>query len=188
MVANPARRNHLADAGLDVLAELGARGLTHRAVDTRADEPPGTTSNYFRTREALLGALAERIFERLQPDPDVLAAAELREPTVDLYVDHMDDIVHRVTQQPNLWISLLELRLEATRSPALAASLQRTLNSNFANDLAHHRSSGLPGGDESVLLLHHAMNGIILDALTPSLSGPLDRRQSVRALVERLTR
>ena len=187
MVANPARRSRLADAGLDVLAELGARGLTHRAVDARAGEPAGTTSNYFRSRDALLGALAERVFERLQPDPDAVGGAGST-PTVDLYVAYMEDIVERVTAQPNLWLALLELRLEATRSSSLAVSLGRTLNTNFATDLAHHRESGLPGGDTSVLLLHHAMNGIILDALTPGLAGPLDRRQSVRALVERLAR
>ena len=34
----------------------GGRGLTHRAVDRRAGLPQGSTSNYFKTREALLTA------------------------------------------------------------------------------------------------------------------------------------
>src|SRR5262245_42599709 len=45
----------LLDAAIEVLAERGTRGLTHRAVDARAGLPLGSTSNRFRTRNALLG-------------------------------------------------------------------------------------------------------------------------------------
>ncbi|WP_406500614.1 TetR family transcriptional regulator C-terminal domain-containing protein [Streptomyces sp. NBC_01590] len=55
------RRAVLADAAIQVLAEEGMRGLTHRAVDRAADLPPGTTSAYFRTRQALLTALVRRL-------------------------------------------------------------------------------------------------------------------------------
>ncbi|MFI8165736.1 TetR/AcrR family transcriptional regulator [Streptomyces sp. NPDC086081] len=55
------RRTVLADAAIDVLAEAGLRGLTHRAVDRAAQLPSGTTSAYFRTRQALLGALVRRL-------------------------------------------------------------------------------------------------------------------------------
>lgn len=44
-----------------VLAETGMRGLTHRAVDRAAGLPPGTTSAYYRTRQALLTALVRRL-------------------------------------------------------------------------------------------------------------------------------
>lgn len=55
------RRTLLADAAIDVLAETGIRGLTHRAVDRAASLPPGTTSAYYRTRQALLTALVRRL-------------------------------------------------------------------------------------------------------------------------------
>ncbi|MFH9065701.1 TetR/AcrR family transcriptional regulator [Streptomyces coeruleorubidus] len=55
------RRTVLADAAIGVLAEAGIRGLTHRAVDRAADLPPGTTSAYYRTRQALLTALVRRL-------------------------------------------------------------------------------------------------------------------------------
>ncbi|PBC75358.1 TetR family transcriptional regulator [Streptomyces sp. TLI_235] len=55
------RRTLLADAALDVLADEGIRGLTHRAVDRRAAVPIGTTSAYFRTRAALLTGLVTRL-------------------------------------------------------------------------------------------------------------------------------
>jgi DNA-binding transcriptional regulator YbjK len=55
------RRTVLADAAIGVLADAGIRGLTHRAVDRAADLPPGTTSAYYRTRQALLTALVRRL-------------------------------------------------------------------------------------------------------------------------------
>ncbi|WP_217140048.1 TetR/AcrR family transcriptional regulator [Streptomyces sp. AC627_RSS907] len=55
------RRTHLADAAIGVLAESGLRGLTHRAVDRAAGLPPGSTSAYYRTRQALLTALVRRL-------------------------------------------------------------------------------------------------------------------------------
>jgi DNA-binding transcriptional regulator YbjK len=55
------RRTVLADAAIDVLAERGMRGLTHRAVDRAAGLPPGTTSAYYRTRQALLTGLVRRL-------------------------------------------------------------------------------------------------------------------------------
>lgn len=186
MVANPSRRTHLADAGLLVLAADGARGLTHRQVDRIAEVPAGTTSNYFRTRDALLAALADRIFERLQPTAERLAQLATLTPDVEAYADHMDDVVARVTREPGLWLALLELRLEATRRPGLHESLGRTLAAGYAADLTYHRGSGLPGGDESVALLHHAIDGLLLDVLTPSIAPGRDTASTVRTLVRRL--
>jgi AcrR family transcriptional regulator len=61
--APSARTRQVGDAAIAVLAEQGARGLTHRAVDQAAGLPPGTTSNYARTRAALLRLALARIDE-----------------------------------------------------------------------------------------------------------------------------
>ena len=58
-----ARTRQVGDAAIAVLADHGARGLTHRAVDQAAGLPPGTTSNYARTRAALLTLTLARIAE-----------------------------------------------------------------------------------------------------------------------------
>lgn len=55
------RRRELCDAAIELLAEEGARGLTHLRVDRRAGVPDGTTSFYFQTRSALLRGAAERV-------------------------------------------------------------------------------------------------------------------------------
>lgn len=56
------RRAHLAAATLEVLATLGARGLTHRAVDTQAGLPPGSVNYYFKTRDQLLELALTELF------------------------------------------------------------------------------------------------------------------------------
>src|SRR5688572_10321143 len=113
-MANPDRRHALLDAAIEVLAREGARGLTHRAVDGEAGVAEGTTSNYFRTREALSTAIAARIDARLRPataDADALGAGE---PPAARLVTLVRAIVTRVLRQPSLHLALLELRLEAT--------------------------------------------------------------------------
>src|ERR1700730_3481779 len=57
------RRRDLCDAAIHLLADDGAKGLSHLKVDRRAGVPDGTTSFYFRTRSALLHAVAERMVE-----------------------------------------------------------------------------------------------------------------------------
>jgi DNA-binding transcriptional regulator YbjK len=48
------RREQLVEAALAVVAEAGLKGLTHRAVDTRAGLPSGSTANVFRDRNSLV--------------------------------------------------------------------------------------------------------------------------------------
>lgn len=62
------RRTRIADAAVTVIAENGLRALTHRALDTALDLPAGSVSYYFRTRQALLTAVAARITERSRAD------------------------------------------------------------------------------------------------------------------------
>ncbi len=58
------RRTELADAAVALVADQGLKGLTHRAVDGAAGVPIGTTSNYWRTRDALVEAVVARFEER----------------------------------------------------------------------------------------------------------------------------
>ncbi|HEX2773148.1 MAG TPA: TetR/AcrR family transcriptional regulator [Micromonosporaceae bacterium] len=55
------RQEQLVDAAIEVLGAYGLRRLTHRAVDVHAGLPAGSTSNYFRTRHALLTAVLRRM-------------------------------------------------------------------------------------------------------------------------------
>lgn len=55
------RPDQLTDAAIRVLGGQGLRQLTHRAVDAEAGLPAGSTSNYFRTRDALLRGVVARL-------------------------------------------------------------------------------------------------------------------------------
>lgn len=55
------RRERIADAGIEIVAERGARALSHRAVDAQAGLPAGSTSYYARTRRELLRLVVDRI-------------------------------------------------------------------------------------------------------------------------------
>jgi len=57
------RRRDLCDAAIELLAEDGARGLTHLRVDRRAGVTDGTTSFYFQTRSALLRGATDRVVQ-----------------------------------------------------------------------------------------------------------------------------
>lgn len=57
------RRRELCDAAIELLAVDGVKGVSHLKVDRKAQVPDGTTSFYFRTRSALLHAVAARVAE-----------------------------------------------------------------------------------------------------------------------------
>lgn len=180
------RRAVLADAGLRVLAREGPRGLTHRAVDKEARCPAGTTSNYFRTRDALLCALGDRIYERLAPPPEVLANPTARAPCVEAFVEYVQEIAARACAAPDLYVALLELRLEARRNPRLAPQLRATLHRGYRSDLEFHRAARLPGGALEIALLHYAIDGLLLDRFGASLGSAETTEDAVRHLVTRL--
>ncbi|MEU6202527.1 TetR/AcrR family transcriptional regulator [Micromonospora musae] len=60
----PSRQERLLDAAIGILGSQGVRALTHRAVDAAAAVPTGSTANYFKTRDALIGAVVDRFAER----------------------------------------------------------------------------------------------------------------------------
>lgn len=181
------RSDQLCDAGLDVLATEGLRGLTHRAVDAAAGLPAGSCSNVFRSRAALLEGLAARVYELLTPDRAELEAEAAVEPTRDQWVHLMQQLVRRVRAAPHLQLALLELRIESTRRPELVDPLTAVVQRALDADLAFHERAGLAGGREEIVLLHLAIGGLIVDVLTLPDALPLDDVDRVVALlVDRL--
>lgn len=63
-----ATRERALEAAMELLGAEGVRALTHVRVDERAGLPPGSTSNWFRTRRALLGGIVDWIAERERAD------------------------------------------------------------------------------------------------------------------------
>ncbi|OBF44650.1 TetR family transcriptional regulator [Mycobacterium sp. 852002-50816_SCH5313054-b] len=120
------RRRDLCDAAIHLLAHDGAKGLSHLKVDRRAGVPDGTTSFYFRTRSALLRAVAERLAEldlaTLQSVADDGSTAP-QHPSP----SRLSQVVIQAGSEPQLsrTKARYELTMQATRDPALAAILQQ---------------------------------------------------------------
>src|SRR6202044_2890777 len=104
----------------ELLAADGAKGLSHLKVDRKAAVPDGTTSFYFRTRSALLRAVAERLaeldLERLQSIAD---SAGSHHPTPALL---SPGVIQAATEPQLSWTKArYELTMQAARDPAMAA-------------------------------------------------------------------
>ncbi|MFD9896261.1 TetR/AcrR family transcriptional regulator [Amycolatopsis sp. NPDC059027] len=185
MRQNSERRTALTDAAVTVLAKVGARGLTYRAVDVEADVPPGTTSNYFRNRDQLLVAAGERVHERLSAPAEVMTNPRAELPSKHRLSELLDALVNRLTIDRTVYLALLELRLEATRRPDLAKALTRTVREGFDLSVEFHESAGLPGGRDAVLLLYLALTGLTVERLTlPGAFADISDSDVVEMLVE----
>lgn len=176
MAKNDDRRQQITDAAITVLARDGARGLTHRAVDGVAGVPLGTTSNYFRTRQALVSGLMTRIEQRLTPDPALLAERALQPAGRALFADYLHDLMRKLLANREVMLALFELRLESTRNSAIAEVLYAWQQRSFAADVAFTREQGLPGGSREIALFHYALDGLLLDRLTHPIEAefPID--------------
>ncbi|MFI9574731.1 TetR/AcrR family transcriptional regulator [Microbispora rosea] len=174
---NPARRRALTDAAIDLLASSGVHGLTHRAVEKAADLPPGTASNYFRTREALLVATAERIIELHHADTD--QAVKRPATLVDLLTE---SLLTAATTLRTRYLAIFELQLEAARRPVLAAALACLQDKASLVTAGHHDKLGLDIPREKI----PAMIALYGGALFTLVSTPPEHvsRDVVRNLVE----
>ncbi|MFF8590935.1 TetR/AcrR family transcriptional regulator [Streptomyces sp. NPDC015220] len=188
MAGNPQRRTALVDAGVEVLAREGARGLTFRAVDAEAGVPVGTASNYFTSRDDLLRQIDARLHSRLAPDPEVIAELLDRPKDRALVAAFMHDLLARATRDHTGYLALLEMRLEATRRPELHASYTKSVRGDLEEAIEFHRAAGLPGGDETVTVLYLAVLGLLVEHLTlPGvLDGVLPGVSVPEALVDRI--
>ena len=120
------RRRELCDAAIQVLADEGAKGLSHLKVDRHAGFPDGTTSVHFRTRNALIYAIAARVAELDEEDFFAATDTSKSEGSVDLILSRLAEVSMRAAQEPALsrTKARYELLMQAPRDPALMESLQ----------------------------------------------------------------
>ena len=165
---NPARRRALTDTAIDLLAASGVHGLTHRAVENAAGLPQGTASNYFRSREALLVAAAQRIVELHHADMDQAdmdqadqhqqsTAARTASVPADI-IGHVVDLLteslfEAATTLRTRYLAIFELQLEAVRRPALASALAGLRDASTLLTADYHTQRGLPIPAEKIPIL-----------------------------------
>ena len=91
--------------------------------------------------------------------------------------------VERLLARPTLALSLIELRLEAAMTPALAVRIGPFLRAGLDADVSFHAQRGLPGSRDAVIALHHLVNGLVLDRLTISLDPEADPAETIASIV-----
>lgn len=117
----PSKKRAL-DAAVELVAAEGLRALTHVRVDERAGLPRGSTSNYFRTRAALLSGVVDWIVEREMSEVGAAVSAESAASLVDM----MRDLFDYVTQQNrSMTAARLILFMEASHDPSLLRAVSR---------------------------------------------------------------
>jgi DNA-binding transcriptional regulator YbjK len=160
-----ARRRELCDAAIELLAEDGSKGLSHLKLDRRLGVADGTTSFYFRTRTALIHAVAGRVTELDLADlstataqPSGLATLVMRSRTGARFVRTK---------------ARFELVLQANRDPELATILQRYSDRYLdliRDEVRRHRPDGSDPdttvSDEQAYVLMTFISGVMLSFTT----------------------
>ncbi len=181
---NPARRAALTDAGITLLADEGVHGLTHRAVERAAGLPAGTAVNYFRSREELLVATAERVVSlhlgdmaRIDREVDLSSAPN---PLAELLTASLIDAA---TTSRERYLAIFELQLEARRRPALAAALAHLESVAVAFTTDEHAVLGLRVPPEAIGTLMTLYGGAMYVLVTgPGSVRPDAVRQIAQAI------
>ncbi|TDQ54483.1 TetR/AcrR family transcriptional regulator [Actinorugispora endophytica] len=191
---NLRRRHTLADAAIALLAEEGAHGLTHRAVEARAGVPAGTATNYARNREALLVAAAERVLElHLADMATATAPADETHPATRRTTDTHDlaeilaaSLWTAATDLRDRYLAIFELQLEARRRPALAAVLARLNTTALTATTELHNETGTPVPETAIPVLVTLYSGTLFTLVT--LPADLLDREQVHALAQAMAR
>lgn len=184
MSPGPDRRTVLLDAALEIVGTQGMRALTHRAVDAAAAVPAGSTSNYFRTREALILGIVERFIareramatgpgDRIDPSPDGVAAA-------------LGRFAHRALG-PDRAVTLARyaILVETAQNPGLRPGMAPGADQvdTWSLELITRAGSQHPERDRAIL--GNYVTGLVLHEL--ALPSPdLDAAARIRVLIDTL--
>lgn len=174
-------RDRALDAALELLGDGGIRALTHARVDERAGLPKGSTSNWFRTREALVAGVVAWLSERERAEFDAAPR-----PVIETPGDLVDAFTELIAVQSGPLATRTRARyslfLEGARSPELLAPLivQRTIFVEWSTALLARIGAADPAG--AVRSVMAALDGLLLHRVT------VDPDAEIRPVVERAVR
>jgi len=159
------RRDQILDAAITVIGSSGVRGLTHRAVDAAAGLPNGSTSNYFRTSEALFDAVVERFALRERQNWEEIALAMSPTTPGELVTAFSTFVRESVAKQSALTLTRYAVLVEAAIRPSLRPQLLTSggrVNQYFTNWL---RVAGVPDPERAMPIVANYVVGLVLHQL-----------------------
>ena len=110
------------DAAIELVGTEGLRALTHARVDDRATLPRGSTSNYFRTRAAVLEGVVDRMYQQEAPAVSAAYAPD----TPGEFARALTELFEKMTGPGRIRTTArLVLLMEASHDPAVRAALAR---------------------------------------------------------------
>ncbi|GAA4687065.1 TetR/AcrR family transcriptional regulator [Phytohabitans rumicis] len=170
-----ARKEALATAALEVIAEAGIGRTTHRAVAARADLPLGATTYYFPTLDDLIAAGLRRATEAVRADLRVWAERLATAPDLPAALARMSAAYLADRRRAQIEY---ELYVAAARDPVLRPLAREWLRG--LRDVLEPHVGAAAARDVCALL-----DGAMLQALVTG--GDLDEKALAEA-IRRLTR
>lgn len=180
----PGRRDQALQAALELLGTKGVGGLTHRAVDTTAGLPPGSTSNYFRTRESLLRGAVDHLGDLERDRLEAMVVhAPVHHSAGQIARDCAEMIDYLLGPARKLTLARHALFLEAAWRPELRAKLA-TSTEPYWKLLEHRlRAAGSTDSVEHSRLLLAYIDGLLVDQLLRPTT-QFDPERAVRTLLD----
>lgn len=176
-----ATRTRALDAALSLVGEEGIRALTHARVDERADLPKGSTSNWFRTRDALVAGVVTHLADRERAD-----LRDAPETVIDTPDDLIEAFTGMIAAETERFAGRSRARfalfLEGAHSPDLLTPLltQRAVFLTWVTQLLQQVGATSPS--EAARTFMAAADGLVLHRLT------VDPNAEIRPVLERTVR
>jgi AcrR family transcriptional regulator len=180
-------RERALDAALDLLGTRGLRGLTHRGVDTAAGLPQGSTSNWFRTRNALVDAVLAHLVECDRRDWDDTGSRRFPATLTELADGLAGYVLLATGAHRTRTVARFVLFTAAATDPSLVAPISRGRADLLEWGTMMLAMLGSPDPGAHGRILTDYLDGVILhEVTTPSLPGhasALDPRPGIVTLL-----
>lgn len=176
-------RERALQAAVALLGTDGVRALSHARVDERAGLPPGSTSNWFRTRRALLAGVVDRMAESERADVDPTGTPHVTSPA-DLVAGLCAMTELQTTRYAARTRARYALFLELSGDPELAGPLLRQRREFERWTEAVVTAAGIPDPGPATRALMALAEGLMLHRLT--VDATLDMRPPIERAVAAL--
>ena len=176
------RRARILDAAVEVIADHGLEGVTHRAVAAAAGVPLSATSYFFSSLDELIGAAVTRIADGILRSADALIADAVDPHLADDYVDRLVGVVTAPAGRQLL--VQFEAYLGATRRPDLVEPVIRLVDAYERAAATVLRSLGAAEPERAARHLVAVLDGFALQRI--ARPRPVDHdllRNAIRLVV-----
>ncbi len=156
-----ARRAALLEAAVEVVADQGVAGATHRSIAARAGMSTSTTSYFFSSLDELIAAALQMVGDRIVARVDAVTAqvadAELGpQEAIDRFVDAV-----MAEPEPDT-VAQFEIYLECARRPQFQATAHQIMASIEGGAEASLRALGVAHADERAPMVVALLDGLAL--------------------------